>query len=178
MKKGLDRRALDVFAYSEFVDRYHKESDRTAAVLAGGYLDSFLEAALRSVFVTGNRIDELFEGQAALGSLGNKISLAYALGLATEALARDMDFVRKIRNHFAHHIWESAFEISPVSDWCKEIGIVDSAIDQDTGERVTYAGPLRIRYLLAVGMSTMIIAHSPKVPAKFRELTTGIRDST
>jgi mannitol repressor len=178
MKKTAEPLSLDVFAFNEFVVRYHNETDRAAAVLAGGYLDSFLEGALRSVLVSGYRVDKLFDGQGPLRSLGSKISVAYGLGLATEALARDMDLVRKIRNHFAHHIWEATFEIPPVSDWCKQITVVDNAVDQATGERVKDSNPARVRYLLAVGMSTMLIAHSPKVPVRFREVTTGIREPT
>jgi hypothetical protein len=168
---------LDVAAYSAFVTRFHEETDRAAAVLAGGYLDAFMEAALRSVLVAGARLDALFDAQGALRSFGSKISLAAALGLVTEDLARDMDLVRKVRNHFAHHIWEASFDGAPVRDWCKAIGVVDSAVNRDTGERVLDSNPPRIRYLLAVGMSTMLVAHSPKVPSQFRELMTGIRQN-
>ncbi len=175
MTSGTDFRSLDVFTYNAFVSRFHLETDRAAAVLAGSYLDAFMEAALRSVFVPCTRVDGLFDGQGSLRSLGSKISLAAALGIITEPLAGDMDLIRKARNHFAHHIWEATFDASPVSDWCKAIGIVDAAVDHKTGERVLNANPPRIRYLLAVGMSTMMVAHSPRVPAELRERVTGIR---
>lgn len=178
MRKKVNAPSLHVFAYNDFVDRFHSETDRAAAVLAGGYLDSFLQDALRSVLVPCTRVDSLFATQGPLGSLASKISLTCALGLATDELARDMDLVRKIRNHFAHHIWEATFEIAPVSDWCKQIrGVVDSAVDQE-GKRVKDGNPARIGYLLTVGMSIILIAHSPKVPLAFRELTTGIRGTT
>jgi len=72
-------KTLDVHTYNAFVGRFHEETDRAAAVLAGGYLDAFMEAALRSILVGGARLDGLFEGQGALRSLGNKVSLARPL---------------------------------------------------------------------------------------------------
>jgi hypothetical protein len=165
---------LDAAAYDAFVTLFHEETDRAAAVLAGGYLDAYMEAALRSVLIAGTRLNTLFDAQGALRSFGSKISLATALGLITETLARDMDLIRKVRNHFAHHIWKASFDDAPVRDWCKAIGVVDSAVDPTTEERVVNTSPPRIRYLLAVGMSTMLVAHSPKVPDQFRELMTGI----
>ncbi len=168
-------RPLDVWAYGDFVIRFHDETDRAAAVLAGAYLDTFLADTLRAVFVTGARTDGLFDAQGALGSLRSKISLAVALGLVTEALARDMDLVRKVRNYFAHHIWDASFDAPPVSDWCRAISVVDTAVDQTTGESVRCERPARHRYLLAVGISTLMVAYSPKMSADFRKRVTGIR---
>jgi len=86
-----------------------------------------------------------------------------------------MDLVRKIRNHFAHHVWEASFDSAPVLDWCSAIEVVDSAVDFATSEHIIDSNPPRIRYLLAVGMSMMLVAHSPKIPSRFRETMTGIR---
>jgi DNA-binding MltR family transcriptional regulator len=177
MEKERSRPSVNLTTYNEFVGRFHSESDRAAAVLAGGYLDSFLENALRSVFISGGIVDELFEGHGPLRSLSSKIAMTNALGLATDALARDMNLIRKIRNHFAHHIWDATFDIAPVSDWCREIAVVDQAVDVATGERVKDTNSARLRYLLAIGMATLLLAHSPKVSQRFRELTTGITDS-
>jgi hypothetical protein len=178
MTRPTNRHSLDVCTYNDFVGRFHEESDRAAAVLAGGYLDAFLEDALRSTFVSIARVDALFEGQGALRSFASKIALAAAMGIVTEPLARDLDIIRKVRNHFAHHIWDASFEAPPVSQWCKAIGIVDSAVDEKTGARVVDKSPPRIRYLLGVGMATMMVAHSKIVPAEFRERMTGIREPT
>jgi Mannitol repressor len=166
---------LDVFTYNDFVGRFHDETDRAAAVLAGGYLDAFLGDAIRSVLVPGDRVESLFDGQGPLRSLGNKIALACALGLATDALARDMDLIRRIRNHFAHHIWDATFDMSPVCDWCSQIEVVDSSVDETTKRPIADTNPPRLRYLLAVACTTMLIAHSLRVPDAFRERMTGIR---
>jgi DNA-binding MltR family transcriptional regulator len=166
---------LNVHTYNDFVGKFHDETDRAAAVLAGGYLDAFLEQALRSTLEPGAYTEQLFEGDGSLRSFSSKISMLYALGIASESSCRDMDLIRKTRNHFAHHIWEAAFDAPPVSQWCAEIRIVDSAVDSTTGQKVTYQGPARLRYLLAVGHLVMKIAHSPKIPASMRQLITGIK---
>jgi DNA-binding MltR family transcriptional regulator len=106
---------LGLNAYHGVLTRFHAESDRAAAVLGAAYLDGFLEDALRSSFAQGKPTDELFAGQGPLMSLGNKTKVAFALGLlSSESLVRDVDLIRKIRNHFAHHIWDAAFDESPV----------------------------------------------------------------
>lgn len=174
MSGKMQPETLDVFTYNAFVDRFHAETDRAAAVLAGAYLDSFLENALRNVLATGDHVASMFGAHGFLQSFGNKISMACALGLITAELARDMNLIRKVRNHFAHHIWEATFDLPPVANWCREIRVVDAAVNEE-GEPVKDTNPLRLRYLLAVGMSTLLVAHSPKVSDSFRELTTGTR---
>jgi hypothetical protein len=116
----------------------------------------------------------MFAGQGPLRSFGSKISLVYALGIANEELSRDMDLIRKVRNHFAHNLWEAKFDSSPVREWCAEIRVVDAALDE-SGKQVKLANPPRERYLLAVGMCVIILASSPKVANSLYERTTGIR---
>jgi hypothetical protein len=174
MKERTGPRPLDVWTYNDFVDRFHGESDRAAAVLAGAYLDAFMESALRDVLARNSQTDVLFDVRGVLQSLSSKISLAAALGIVAEPVARDMDLIRKIRNYFAHHIWDATFETSPMSDWCGAIEIVDAALDHTSGDRVNYEGSPRSRYLLAVGISLMMVTHSPKVSGEFRERMTGI----
>ena len=88
-----------------------------------------------------------------------------------------MDLVRKVRNHFAHHIWDATFDSSPVSDWCTAIQIVDAGVGHEAASEPVESSS-RIRYLFAVGMLTLMVATSPKVPDEFCERMTGIRAAT
>lgn len=172
MGKQKAQRTLNLAAYNEFVGRFQAETDRAAAVLGGSYLDSFLESALRSVLVTGPRVDAMFEGAgASLGSFSNKTALAFALGIIAEPMARDIDLVRKVRNHFAHQIWDASFDSAPVSDWCRGLGLV-STMKAETGEPLELSQP-RVRYLLTIAITTTRIAYSPKVPVEFRKQIIG-----
>lgn len=172
MAKKTAQRTLNLAAYNEFVGRFQAETDRAAAVLGGSYLDSFLESALRSVLVTGARVDAMFDGPGApLGSFSNKTAVAFALGLIEEPMARDIDLVRKVRNHFAHQIWDATFDSPPVSGWCQSLGLV-SSLRSEAGDPVELSEP-RVRYLLTIALTTTRIAYSPKVPVAFRKLIIG-----
>ena len=49
---------------------------------------------------------------------------------------------------------------------------------EEASELIAVESPSRIRYLLAVGMLTIMVATSPKVPDEFCERMTGIRAAT
>jgi mannitol operon repressor len=158
---------LNVHAYNDLVDRFHDETDRAAGVLACAYLDAYLEDLLRTMWTKGKRTDDLFHGQGALRSLSSKIALLYALGIVDDAAARDLDLIRKIRNHFAHDIWNATFDQSPVRDMCSEIRLVATGTQELTSPRE--------RFLLGVAFLIGSIAVSAKVPDEFCERMTGVR---
>jgi len=167
--------ALDVHVYNRFVDEFHQETDRAAAILAGSYLDAFLEEALRCVLVQGKHCDALFQSQGCLASLSSKISLAAAMGLASPEIARDLDLIRKVRNHFAHHLLEASFEQPPVTHWCKELGALERIRSASRGENNQRKHPSRILYLLTLGFTTMQMTMSPQLPNDFRIRMTAIK---
>jgi len=167
------KRWLDVVEYNAFADRFDAETDRAAAVLAGGFLDGFLEQVLRSVFfVEYKRNDELFEGNGPLRPFGNKIALAFALGTATESVRRDLDLVRKVRNHFAHHLFEASFALPPVAQWCTALG---AGTEESAELRVALQGYTpRQRYLFAVATAMLRLAQSPRIADDVRRRITRI----
>jgi|GEM_PF-5250245 len=160
---------LNVHAYNDLVGRFNEETDRAAGVLACAYLDAYLEDLLREMWTKGKRTEELFQGQGALGSLSSKIGIVYALGIVDDHAARDLDLIRKVRNHFAHDIRNATFDTSPVADWCSEIRVIDVCVE-DTEKRSS-----RERYLLGIALLTGMISTSAKVPVGFMERMTGVR---
>jgi hypothetical protein len=56
----------------------------------------------------------------------------------------DLDVIRKIRNHFAHHPEHSTFDTPPVGDWCRMLTTAKGIPNQDgslwraTGARDQY----------------------------------------
>ena len=52
---------------------------------------------------TGSK-DELLDGDSPLGTFSSKILLANRLGLINDEFTRALQFVRKIRNSFAHEV--------------------------------------------------------------------------
>lgn len=153
---------LTTHTYNDFIRRFRTESDRAAAVLAGAYLDAFLEQLLRGLLVSGPWTDQLFEQVGGLGSFSGKIAMVCSLGIAEESVCRDLDLVRKIRNHFAHHVFEATFDTSPVRDWCAEIKLA-----QGVPLEPRLQTP-RHRYMLAIALGIPTLVSSDKVPAELR----------
>lgn len=160
----------------DLVEKFNTESDRAAGVLAAAYLDAFLEDILRGVLLPGSRTDEMFEGQGPLRSFGSRIALAHALGVSTDEVSREMDLIRKIRNHFAHNLWEAQFDAQPVSQWCAELRLMDNIMDKDGNIGKPNSSP-RERYLLSVGVCVLRLVTSPKVAQALREQTVALNDT-
>jgi hypothetical protein len=57
-------------------------------------------------------------GNATLGTLSNRISAAYFLGLITKDEYHDLTLMRRIRNDFAHEV-ETTFDTPSVVDRCR-----------------------------------------------------------
>ena len=64
-------------------------------------------------------LDELFNGFGPLSSFSNRIECAFAFGFITLQQKNTLNFIKKVRNHFAHTPFEATFDKQPVSDWCE-----------------------------------------------------------
>ena len=71
------------------------------------------------------KIDELFEGFGPFSDFSKRIECAYAFNLISLNQKKILDLIKKIRNHFAHKLIDSAFDKPPISDWCHSISIRD-----------------------------------------------------
>lgn len=111
------------YRYNNFVDVYEKETDRAAAVLAGSYLETFLGGHIKSFLVDDPSVEELFVGYGPLASFSARINIAYALGLISKGIRKDLHYIRKIRNHFAHYSQEISFDSSPVRELCANLSM-------------------------------------------------------
>lgn len=88
-----------------------------------------------------SKTDELFNGYGPLSSFSGKINCAFAFKIIDESVHRDLDYIRKIRNHFAHHpLGNASFNESPVSEFCRELSTAK------------ISEPPRIMYLVSVGL--------------------------
>lgn len=137
---------------AEFLDEFQGETDRAAAVLAGAYLDSRLEALLRTKFVAVPRfVDELLSGQGGLSSFGARISVAYAVGLISLKAAEDLHLVRRIRNEFAHQVHGLSFTTPAIADRVNAFRILEALRDEQ-GQTIVLPDDPRKRFNLAVAL--------------------------
>lgn len=74
--------------YSQVVDSYKQESDRSSAILAASFLEEILEKAIKSFLIEDQFADTLFRGHSPLSTFSAKIDVAYALGLITKDMKK------------------------------------------------------------------------------------------
>ncbi len=136
---------VDFSDYHKTVEMFHNETDRSAAILAGSYIDNFLVKLLRAFMINDKKIDEWFDGFGPFSTYAQRVTCAYAFNLITKLQKRDLDFIGKIRNHFAHHPFDSSFDESPVSNWILHL----SSNEASKVSKIQLTN--KDKYLLAIG---------------------------
>jgi hypothetical protein len=81
-------------------------SDRTTAIVGAVLLEAILEDAIvtRLRPMSNTHRDLLFEGESGFAGFAAKINLGFSLGLYGSKTKNDFDYIRKVRNQFAHHL--------------------------------------------------------------------------
>jgi hypothetical protein len=94
-----------------------KESERSAVILGAERLNVSLEDLLKAFLKpSGNKTDNLFSLDGALGTFSRKIEVAYRLGLISGEFRLALDLVRKLRNDFAHATTVETLAVKSHSD--------------------------------------------------------------
>ena len=98
------------------------ESDRAAAIVGATMLETILEECilLRLRPMSNTHRESLLGGESSFASFSAKIDLGFSLGLYGQKTKSDLNFIRKIRNEFAHHV-NRDFAHSDVTKHCKEL---------------------------------------------------------
>lgn len=115
----------------QFLHASNSETERGKALVAASLIEEMLEEILRAFLLKTKATDKLFmSGNAPLSTFSAKTSGARAMGLITEGEYRDIEFIRKIRNAFAHSVLCS-FSDSNVGSWAKELKEGMQQIDEE-----------------------------------------------
>lgn len=138
--------------FNSIIDSYENESDRAAAILAASYLDFYLEECIKFVLVDDPSIEKLFEGTSALSTFSAKINMAFALGLLTEETKKNLHYIKKIRNHFAHHPTATSFNTPQVRSWCSEFSLLSKYEDGTTINIANDVPEPRKKFLHVLGL--------------------------
>lgn len=139
---------LELWQWNEIVPSFHEESDRGAGVLAAGFVDEYLSVYLRWKMVNKKIGEELFAPLGPLSSFSQKIACAYAFGFIPKQYFDDLSAIRRIRNHFAHHPFDSSFGVKVVADSVAKLSTFNDV--QDTWKKNPKLGN-RHAYLFACG---------------------------
>ena len=141
---------LDVGDWNNLVDVYYNESDRGAAVLAGSFVENALRLYLREKIRDQKIADDLFSPVGPLSSFSQCSRIAYAFGFVREEVFRDVELIRRIRNHFAHHPMDATFATPEVLQLAGQLSTANDFRPSDHPEPEGKGA--RIAYLLACGL--------------------------
>lgn len=106
--------------FSELFE-YDKGDDRSIVIVGATFLDTILEHILFAFFPEDEKdVCSLFKYDKPLGTYGNKIKMAYCLGLIDKLVKDDLVLIGKIRNKFAHDLYAS-FEKDEIKQCCEQL---------------------------------------------------------
>ena len=141
--------------YNDMVTIYYQESDRAVAILATSYLEVLLEKLLRTKLIQNPVVNRLFTGNGPLASLSARIDICYALGLMPDYVLQDLTLIRRIRNHFAHHLNEASFQDEAVINRCSELSL--HKLFPKMGAERDIPPDARTQFLLAVATASLTL---------------------
>ena len=91
-----------------FFQEIGAESDRGLALIASAFIDEIFKDTLQAFFCFP--APHLLVGKhAPLGTFSAQIEMCHALGLIDDVERNDCDYIRRIRNEFAHRILIASF---------------------------------------------------------------------
>jgi DNA-binding MltR family transcriptional regulator len=117
----------DSEAEADAIRELKHTSDRAAAIVGASMLELSIETLLKRVLLDYKRNKDnsvhgdMFRSSGPLGSFSAKINLAFMLGLCSAEAWRDLDYVRAIRNAFAHRIEAQRFSVEQIKAWCENL---------------------------------------------------------
>lgn len=109
-----------LFEFSKLF-KYEEENDRAIAIVGAAFLDTLLENILVNFLANDEKeVKKLLQYDQPLGTYGNRITMAYCLGLIGKTIRDDLRSVGKIRNRFAHDLYAS-FHDEKIQSWCQSL---------------------------------------------------------
>jgi DNA-binding MltR family transcriptional regulator len=121
MNAGLSKEQLELLRRAYIQDHVN----RADAIIWACQLQQPLQMLLRTAMISDPKVDSLFDdSNGPLSSFGAQIRCAWALGLIDSELRRDLDYIRKIRNEFAHREEQTSFSSGRVRDWLQQLSPV------------------------------------------------------
>ena len=137
--------------HNKIVEDFKNESDRGAALLVGSLVENYLAKLLKSHMVNDPEVDKLFDGFGPVADFGKRIECAYAFKIIPAEQRQALNFIKKLRNHFAHNPFDSSFDKPPVSDWCRSIS-VSSLLSNGRGNEFMSGIDNRTKLMITVSL--------------------------
>ena len=120
---------LESRTFHDVITEIETGSPRAIAIVAGAFVEDHLTRVLRWRLVRSpiksgvNLQDNMLRSGGALGDFGNKINLAYLIGLISKDAWKELDTIRLIRNRFAHQLEVNNFGVQQIEAWCDNLSL-------------------------------------------------------
>ncbi len=146
-------------AHRIFHELISDPNDRASGITGAAYLESSLEETLtyRLTKIGTMSVDELFRGDAPLGTFSAKIKFAFTIRLFGERTRHDFDCIREIRNAFAHSKLKANFETSEIQTVCHRISFPKWGSGEGAMQKEEI-GATRIRFLATCTLYNEMLA--------------------
>ncbi len=134
--KQEEKKEIDFEGAGQWSDHYDlsikSESTRAKVVLSACYLDELLGKLIKILLRPNEeKSDPLFDGaQAPLSTFSARIEMAYRMGAISEKNKKSLNYIRKIRNKFAHKIADCGFDDSQIQNWNKELHLLNDVAEE------------------------------------------------
>lgn len=112
-----------------FLDASNAETDRGKALVSASVVEEMLSEILRAFLTDSAETKRLFDApNAPLSTLSSKTLMCRSLRLISAVEFRDIEFVRKIRNEFAHSV-TCSFKDKKIRDWAQKLKVGMNILD-------------------------------------------------
>ncbi|MFW1945318.1 transcriptional regulator [Acinetobacter guillouiae] len=127
-----------VIDFNKFLDSLNNESDRAVPLITAALIEEILHRTLQAFLCDVSASKKILDGfNAPLGTFSSKIDACYALGLIDEHEYNEINLIRKIRNEFAHTVYNADFNIQKVKDLCMTFKY---SVPPDIGDKISVRG--------------------------------------
>ncbi len=110
---------------NKFSESLKNESDRGVVLISAELIHNCLTNLFEKYLILNSNLRKtiLDNSLAPLHTFSNKIKMAYSLGLVDKEQYNNLEYIRKIRNKFAHRIFDASFDDAEIIQWCKKLNI-------------------------------------------------------
>lgn len=127
-QSDIEKIAFDAKELPYIFSKLKVESETAQVLILSSYLEdrvNYLLAARMKHLDSVKSRDAMFGGTGPLGTLGNRLLLAYQLGWLTAHQKKKLDAFRKIRNEFAHNAFRASYSDETI---VSHLNIIDADI--------------------------------------------------
>jgi hypothetical protein len=148
--------------FAAMLEELNAETERGVALVVTAFIDDLLGRALASFLIKNESAERLLRGfNAPLGTFATKIAACHAMGLITDEETRQCNFVRKVRNKFAHKV-QASFDDDKIRDLCLNLATDERLKETTTTARARFTRASIVLVVALVNRPHLVGERRPK----------------